>query len=184
MHAALGQGHEDRRDPGEHHNCYQSACRLDRRRRSRRRLLDPFAGSGSLSRGEGRDLSIYRHREDRDRPGSSRRQNKYWAMPNLPTVFGQRPRAIQPSASARGYGWSWQKLRREVLTGEPLCRLCRAEGRVTAATQVDHIRPKGLGGTDDRSNLQPICDDHHRAKTITDRVAIRAASGAYRPQSR
>jgi 5-methylcytosine-specific restriction endonuclease McrA len=36
---------------------------------------------------------------------------------------------------------------------------------VTAATEVDHIRPKEEGGTDDDENLQAICGPCHTAKT-------------------
>jgi hypothetical protein len=43
-------------------------------------------------------------------------------------------------------------------------------------------RPKPLGGTDDRLNLQSTCDDHHKAKTIADRAAIRAAENTFIPR--
>lgn len=65
----------------------------------------------------------------------------------------------------RGYGAAWVKLRAVVLRDEPLCRTCMAQGRVTAATQVDHVVSKSEGGTDARSNLAPTCTACHRAKT-------------------
>ncbi len=40
-----------------------------------------------------------------------------------------------------------------------------------AATDVDHIVPKAKGGSDDRSNLQPLCEACHKAKTVADRMA-------------
>jgi 5-methylcytosine-specific restriction protein A len=43
-----------------------------------------------------------------------------------------------------------------------------AGGRPTPATQVDHIRPKAKGGTDEPANLQSICDECHKAKTLAD----------------
>lgn len=55
--------------------------------------------------------------------------------------------------ASTGYGKNWLKIRRQVLLEEPSCRLC---GRV--AVTVDHIVPKARGGSDDRSNLQPLCD--------------------------
>jgi 5-methylcytosine-specific restriction protein A len=55
-----------------------------------------------------------------------------------------------------------------VLSEEPLCRQCRTEGRTVAAVEVDHIVPRRQGGTDDRSNLQPLCTSHHSAKTMTE----------------
>jgi len=73
------------------------------------------------------------------------------------------------SSTERGYGWRWQKLRAQVLREEPLCRACAP--RVVAATDVDHVVSKAKGGTDDRSNLQPLCEPCHKAKTARDRVA-------------
>ena len=42
------------------------------------------------------------------------------------------------------------------------------KGRVTPATQVDHIKPKADGGTDEHANLQSICTDCHKIKTAQD----------------
>ena len=36
---------------------------------------------------------------------------------------------------------AWTKLRSHQLTVEPLCRMCLAEGRTTAATIADHVTP-------------------------------------------
>ena len=70
------------------------------------------------------------------------------------------------SRHERGYGSRWDKLRQVVLARDMhLCQLCLAEGRPTPARQVDHIIPKAKGGTDDLTNLQGICPEHHRAKT-------------------
>jgi 5-methylcytosine-specific restriction protein A len=54
-----------------------------------------------------------------------------------------------------------------ILSKEPLCRPCQQKrpSVVTAATQVDHITALELGGTEDESNLQPICDACHVEKT-------------------
>jgi 5-methylcytosine-specific restriction endonuclease McrA len=67
------------------------------------------------------------------------------------------------SAAARGYGHRWRRLRRIVLAQEPLCRMCTAVGRTTAAVVVDHIKAKRDGGTDARENLQPLCSTCHDA---------------------
>jgi 5-methylcytosine-specific restriction protein A len=75
------------------------------------------------------------------------------------------------SASQRGYGAPWRKLRDAVLASEPLCRMCARQERTTAATTVDHIRSKRHGGTDDLQNLQPLCDDCHKTKTANERLA-------------
>jgi len=40
-----------------------------------------------------------------------------------------------------------------------------SQGRLKPAKEVDHIKPKFEGGTDDPKNLQAICRDCHKAKT-------------------
>lgn len=77
----------------------------------------------------------------------------------------QRYDAERGTAAQRGYGSRWRKLRAQVLREEPLCRMCAAEGKVTAAMDVDHRVPKVRGGTDERSNLQSMCHWHHSQKT-------------------
>src|SRR5690606_6721021 len=67
-----------------------------------------------------------------------------------------------------GYKGDWLKLRAQVLREEPFCRQC---GR--PATTVDHIIPKSQGGTDDRSNLQALCDTCRRRKDAADSAAGR-----------
>ncbi|MDT3680435.1 MAG: HNH endonuclease signature motif containing protein [Burkholderiaceae bacterium] len=75
------------------------------------------------------------------------------------------------SRHARGYGSAWDRLRAEVLSAEPLCRVCAGKKRVTAATNVDHIIAKSKGGTDEVSNLRPLCDECRRVKDAADRGA-------------
>ena len=70
------------------------------------------------------------------------------------------------SRHERGYGSQWVKTRARVLQRDGhLCQPCKAKGRPTPATQVDHIMPKAKGGTEDDDNLQAICCDCHDAKT-------------------
>jgi len=60
------------------------------------------------------------------------------------------------SRQSRGYGASWDKVRAVVLERDGhlcQCRYCKAEDRVTLATEVHHIKSKAKGGTDDPSNL-------------------------------
>ncbi len=64
------------------------------------------------------------------------------------------------SASSRGYGASWRKLRAWYLARNPLCVMC---GK--AAREVDHILPREDGGTDDQENLQSLCKSCHSKKT-------------------
>lgn len=75
-------------------------------------------------------------------------------------------RTSKGSSSARGYGGRWRLLRQQVLERDSyLCCECARVGRVSAASDVDHIVPKSQGGTDDLSNLQSLCPSCHRAKT-------------------
>jgi 5-methylcytosine-specific restriction enzyme A len=71
------------------------------------------------------------------------------------------------SSAQRGYGGAWQKARAGYLRLHPLCVHCQAEGRVTPATELDHIVPhKGDRALFwDSANWQPLCKPHHDAKT-------------------
>lgn len=70
------------------------------------------------------------------------------------------------SRHERGYGTAWDRLRKLILQRDlHLCQPCQRNGRVTVATQVDHIKPKAAGGTDDEDNLQSICKPCHDVKT-------------------
>lgn len=66
------------------------------------------------------------------------------------------------------YGRRWQKQRAAFLQAHPLCVDCQREGRVTAATIVDHvIAHKGDERLFwDQSNWAALCASHHSAKTV------------------
>ena len=59
------------------------------------------------------------------------------------------------------------------MAAEPLCRICASNNLVTLAVEVDHIRPKALGGLDDWANLQSLCHACHVTKTRQDVERIR-----------
>lgn len=69
----------------------------------------------------------------------------------------------------------WLRLRRDVLTAHPLCQRCEDEGRLTAATEVHHVRPveEAITYGDKRQrmydphNLRALCHDCH-VKTHTE----------------
>ncbi|WP_289332928.1 HNH endonuclease [Acinetobacter baumannii] len=70
------------------------------------------------------------------------------------------------STTERGYGYAWRKLRESILERDRyVCVQCRAVGRVSPATDVDHIKAKAFGGTDDPENLQSLCGPCHKNKT-------------------
>ena len=81
------------------------------------------------------------------------------------------------SRHKRGYGASWDKLRKFVLKRDGhlcQCEKCLAEGRTLVATHVDHIvskaKAKAMGWSDEQidhpSNLRAINKDCHERKTI------------------
>ena len=81
------------------------------------------------------------------------------------------------TAAERGYDARWVKVRLLHLSSEPLCRLCAAQGRVTAADLVDHIVPIADGGAVlDEDNLQSLCRRCHDAKTAEDLARRRQAA--------
>jgi len=68
-------------------------------------------------------------------------------------------RADKQSAAARGYGHKWRIARAAYLSANPLCVYCQRDGRVTAASVVDHIVPH-QGDMElfwQRSNWQSLC---------------------------
>ncbi len=73
------------------------------------------------------------------------------------------------STTQRGLGWQWQRVRRLALERDcGLCQVCARAGRITQATEVDHITPRAKGGTDELANLQSICQPCHERKTAAD----------------
>ena len=77
------------------------------------------------------------------------------------------------TASQRGYGSQWRKIRTQVLKRDDyLCQVCLSKGVYTQATEVDHIKNKANGGTDSPDNLQAICSPCHKEKTQSERKRV------------
>lgn len=74
------------------------------------------------------------------------------------------------SRHKRGYGTVWDKLRIIVLRRDNgLCQCPDCQGgkvRLLPAHEVDHIKPKAEGGTDDMSNLRAVNRDCHKKLTL------------------
>ena len=88
---------------------------------------------------------------------------------------GWRDDRLRGTSAQRGYGADWRRLRGEVLLRDKgLCQPCLRNGRVTAAREVDHIKPKASGGTDDADNLQAICLPCHRTKTARESRGVKS----------
>ena len=79
-------------------------------------------------------------------------------------TLGHRWDVNRPPAQ-RIRGRKLQQLRRALFNQEPCCRACWAAGRTTLATIRDHIVNVGEGGTEDESNIQPLCQACSDAKT-------------------
>ena len=69
------------------------------------------------------------------------------------------------TATKRVTGRKLQAMRAKLFQQSPLCVECERHGRVTLATQRDHITPLAEGGQDDDSNVQALCEPCHEAKS-------------------
>ena len=92
------------------------------------------------------------------------------------------------SSHQRGYGTQWKKLRQQILDRDGhLCQQCAREGRLTGlvsgnprhprSANVDHIKRKEDGGTDEPENLEALCRTCHDAKTASERGGDYAPKG-------
>ena len=72
-------------------------------------------------------------------------------------------RTDKQTSAQRGYGYKWQQARAGYLAHNQLCVYCQREGRVTAATVVDHITPHrgDMALFWQRSNWQSLCRPCH-----------------------
>lgn len=79
---------------------------------------------------------------------------------------GWAPDSVRGNRHQRGYGKEWEKTRIRILERDSyLCQPCMRKDRVTPANQVDHIKQKADGGSDEDNNLESICPPCHRTKT-------------------
>lgn len=90
-----------------------------------------------------------------------------WAPKTHQQMIKQRRGGLTPArrkTAERGYGGRWQRIRKIVLSRDPVCAICQRE----ASNHADHIVPKANGGTDDLGNLQGLCEECHNRKTATE----------------
>jgi 5-methylcytosine-specific restriction protein A len=73
--------------------------------------------------------------------------------------------AKRGSARERGYNTRWEKARKTYLMRNPLCVMCKREGKVVPATVVDHIvRHQGDQGLFwNTDNWQSLCAHCHNS---------------------
>lgn len=88
-----------------------------------------------------------------------------------------KPRIKKPSQGAidpatglvtRIAGDRLRRMRKAHFQAQPLCVICLEQGRVSAATELDHIVALVNGGTNDPENFQGLCEAHHLEKTRAD----------------
>jgi 5-methylcytosine-specific restriction protein A len=80
-----------------------------------------------------------------------------------------------------GTGWDEQAAARRILARDGHRCYLRSPVCIGHATEVDHIRPLGQGGTDTDDNKAAICVPCHRAKTAREASAGRAGRTRHRP---
>ena len=69
----------------------------------------------------------------------------------------------------------WLRLRKEILNAHPICQMCEAERRVSAATEVHHIVPCETATNErematlmyDPHNVIALCHNHHKEVHMT-----------------
>lgn len=62
---------------------------------------------------------------------------------------------------------AWARLRRLVISEQPLCAQCQREGRLKVGNEVDHI--DNDASNNERSNLENLCRPCHSRKSARDR---------------
>lgn len=65
-------------------------------------------------------------------------------------------------------GRALQERRDLAMQLDPLCVRCKAQGRITMWTELDHIIPLDQGGEDILENCQGLCTPCHQDKTAED----------------
>lgn len=61
----------------------------------------------------------------------------------------------------------WRNVRDHYWLNNPVCEVCKKNGRATVADVIDHIIPISEGGDlFGENNLQSLCHLHHNQKTV------------------
>ncbi len=96
-------------------------------------------------------------------------------MPSKPPTLVNR--ATQEARAARAaaaqayngqtYDSEWRRASKRFLRNNPLCAHCMRDGRITAATQTDHVIPikQAPERRMDPTNWQSLCGPCHSKKT-------------------
>lgn len=65
----------------------------------------------------------------------------------------------------RSRGGTWTRTAKAHKAAHPCCAVCGS----VVGLETDHIVPLHKGGTDEWSNLQSLCQQHHAEKTARER---------------
>lgn len=82
------------------------------------------------------------------------------------------------SDTARHYGAAFERVRKRLLAGNPMCAICEER----PAKIADHRTPICLDGETTEANLQAICPLCSMSKTGKEGAAMRAAKRRARQQ--
>lgn len=85
--------------------------------------------------------------------------------------------AKKATATKRVTGRRLQAMRASLFARHPLCVECERQGRVTLATQRDHVVSLEEGGPDDDDNVQGLCISCHDAKSKAEASRGRRRAG-------
>src|SRR5687768_6538332 len=86
--------------------------------------------------------------------------------PNTPRLKAEKKKALTPNRTLALNGAAWARLRRYVLSQQPLCAECERQGRIRASLDVDHV--DNDASNNDLSNLEALCHSCHSRKTRRD----------------
>lgn len=91
-------------------------------------------------------------------------------LKTIPSRLAGAPSRLQPSSASshalrRISGSRWQKVRERIMARDQgLCQQCKADGRVSLGSIVDHRVALFQGGSDDDGNLWLLCIACDKAK--------------------
>lgn len=94
--------------------------------------------------------------------------------PRVNTVSTMRVGMANVGEIKRTRGSVWMAIRERIIRRDKgLCQECQRNGRLSEATQIDHITPLHRGGQDNDANLEALCKGCHDAKTAAEMREMR-----------
>ena len=94
-------------------------------------------------------------------PGCPRLTDKQFCSEHARSQQHIYNKYLRDPETARRYGRAWRRIRARFIAAHPLCEQCKADGRLTPAEEVHHIKPLSQGGTHDEQNLMSLCKRCH-----------------------